>query len=359
MPNRGTASGVAFVLASSLTFGLSGTVVKPLLQTGWTPAAAVTARVLLAALALAVPAIVALRGRFRMLWHARSRILLFATLAVAGTQLGYFAAVQRIPVGTALLIEYLAPVGIVLLVWARTRRRPATVVLGGAALAIAGLVFVIGPESMGRLDPLGVLYAGLAAVGLGAYFVLAARTDDGIPPIVMTASSLLIGGLVLAGLAAVGILPFATSTAPVTLAGAALAGGALAGVTVAWFVPVLIVSLVSTAFAYTAGIAGAARVGARLASFLGLLEVVFASAFSWLLLGEALGPAQLAGAALILAGVVLVRLERPAVSPLPESALTESGRGQPGEPAARDARFPARREGPARAGARPDPQHLP
>lgn len=310
MPTPQLASGAVLAVSASLAFGTSGTMVKPLLESGWTPAAAVTARVLLAAAVLAIPATMVLRGRFWMLWRARTRILLFAVLAVAGTQLGYFAAVQRIPVSTALLIEYLAPVALVLVAWARTRRRPAAVVLTGSATAVVGLVLVIGPEGLGRLDPLGVLFAALAAVGLGAYFVLAARTGDGLPPLAMTASSLLVGGTILLVLAGVGLLPFSATTSDVALAGADLP----------WFVPVLVVAIVSTAYAYTAGIAGAGRLGARLASFLGLLEVVFATAFSWLLLGEKLGPWQLVGAALILGGVVLIRLD-PAPRPSTDAVV--------------------------------------
>jgi hypothetical protein len=50
--------------------------------------------------------------------------------------------------------------------------------------------------------------------------------------------------------------------------------------------------------------------GARLSSFLGLSEVVFAGIVGWILLGEALGPLQILGGVLILGGIVLVRLER-------------------------------------------------
>ena len=57
--------------------------------------------------------------------------------------------------------------------------------------------------------------------------------------------------------------------------------------------------------------------GTRLASFLGLSEVVFAGVVAWVLLGEAIGPVQLLGGVLILGGIVLVRLERPAVEPVP------------------------------------------
>lgn len=86
--------------------------------------------------------------------------------------------------------------------------------------------------------------------------------------------------------------------------------------TVPWFVPLAVVGVLATAFAYVAGIAAITRLGPRLASFVGLFEVVLA----WLLLGEALGWLQIVGGALILAGVVCIRLERTA-TPRPEALL--------------------------------------
>ncbi|MGO7984198.1 EamA family transporter, partial [Rhizobium johnstonii] len=80
-----------------------------------------------------------------VLWRSRWRILAFGAIPVALTQLAYFAALARIPVGTALLIEYLAPVLLVALVWVRTRTVPRLVVLVGSGLALSGLVLVIGP----------------------------------------------------------------------------------------------------------------------------------------------------------------------------------------------------------------------
>jgi drug/metabolite transporter (DMT)-like permease len=73
---------------------------------------------------------------------------------------------------------------------------------------------------------------------------------------------------------------------------------------------------VSTAFAYVAGIAAIGMLGSRLAAFLGLSEVVFAGIVGWLLLGEALGPVQILGGLLILAGIVCVRMERRAIEPV-------------------------------------------
>ena len=74
-------------------FGLSGSFAKALLETGWTPGAAVTARLTGAALILAVPAILALRGRWHQLRDNWVTILLFGFIGVAACQLFYFNAV--------------------------------------------------------------------------------------------------------------------------------------------------------------------------------------------------------------------------------------------------------------------------
>jgi drug/metabolite transporter (DMT)-like permease len=76
------------------------------------------------------------------------------------------------------------------------------------------------------------------------------------------------------------------------------------------------------------GIAASRRLGSRLASFVALLEVLFALVFAWLLLDELPGPVQFAGATVVLAGVVLVKLgEREiralAVAPEVDSVLSE------------------------------------
>jgi len=69
-----------------------------------------------------------------------------------------------------------------------------------------------------------------------------------------------------------------------------------------------VVVLVATAFAYVSGVAATVRMGERLASFVGLSEVLFAVVIAWLLLGEAPTLVQAAGGVLVVAGVVLVRL---------------------------------------------------
>ncbi len=73
--------------------------------------------------------------------------------------------------------------------------------------------------------------------------------------------------------------------------------------------PVLGLSLVAAVVAYVAGIFGVRLLGAKVAAFVGLTEVLFAALFAWLLLGQVLTPVQLAGGVLVLAGIALVRLD--------------------------------------------------
>jgi hypothetical protein len=94
-----TTAGLLVALLAAASFGFSGPFVKPLLESGWSPVAAVTVRALIGGVVLAPVALVALRGRLGPIWRARRRVLGMAVIGVAGTQVFYFAAVVRIPVG--------------------------------------------------------------------------------------------------------------------------------------------------------------------------------------------------------------------------------------------------------------------
>jgi drug/metabolite transporter (DMT)-like permease len=291
--------GLAAAVTSAATFATSGAFIKPLLESGWSPAAAVTARALVAGVLLLPFVLFSLRGRWDALWRGRWRILGMGLIAVAFTQLTYFAAIRRIPVSTALLVEYLAPLLLVIWVAATTRRLPRPMVLLGSVLAIGGLVLVIGPGAIGAVDPAGVALAFAAAVGCAVYFVVAARPSDGLPPVALAGIGLLLGGLALGLAGAVGIVPMEARFGQVPLLGSI----------VSWWVPLMVVAFFGTAVAYAMGIFGSGRLGSRLASFVGLLEVVFASVLAWIVVGEALTPLQMTGGLLILAGIAVIPAE--------------------------------------------------
>jgi drug/metabolite transporter (DMT)-like permease len=300
MKHNSTSLGLVIAVLAAATFGTSGALIKPLLAAGWSPAAAVTVRVLVGGVILVPFALLALRGRWVALWRGRWRVLGMATIGVAGTQLVYFAAIQRIPVGTGILIEYMAPLLLVAFVWVRTRRTPQVVVLVGSAIAVAGLVLVVSPSGDAVLDPLGLTFALMAMVGCALYYVIAARPSDGLPPVALAAAGLVLGGVMLGVVGLAGLVPFTASTAEVVMVGS----------TVGWWVPMLFIGTVSTAVAYAASITASEMLGSRIASFAGLLEVVAATFYAWLLLGEQLTVFQLFGGVLILVGIGFVRSEK-------------------------------------------------
>jgi len=300
MTRSSTSLGLVIAVIAAATFGLSGALAKPLLESGWSPAAAVTARVLIGGLVLAPVAILSLRGNWAALWRARWRVVAMAVVGVAGTQLAYFGAIERIPVGTAVLIEYMAPLLLVVWAWARTRRVPKRVVLIGSVVAMAGLILVVNPGGTARLDVLGLTLALTAMVGCAIYYLLAAQPSNGLPAVALAGFGLLLGGVLLGLVGLSGLVPFTTATNDVAMFGA----------TVPWWLPLIIIGVVATAIAYSTSIAASEMLGSRLASFVGLLEVVAATFYAWLLLGEQLTVPQLFGGLLILIGIAFVRSEK-------------------------------------------------
>lgn len=310
LPPRVRASGLMIAVTSALAFSSSGPVMKPLLEAGWSVGAALLLRMSIAGLVLAPALVIAIARQRRFLQRHGLIIIAFGLTGVAGCQVFFFSAMQRMPVAIALLIQYLAPVLLVVLAWARTRRAPSRLVLGGSVVAIVGLVLVVDIAGA-RFDVLGVLFALGAAVCMAAYFLIAARTGDSLPPLALASGGLLTGAVLLAALCAIGVLPFAAPDVTI----------ALGDMQLPWWVPVLWVGGVATTIGYALGVMAAPRIGSRVASFIGLSEVLFALGFAWLLLGEAPSSVQFVGGGLILLGVILVKMDADTADSLPAADL--------------------------------------
>lgn len=307
--------GLGMAVLSGATFGTSGSFAASLIAAGWTPGAAVTARVGIAALLLAVPAILQFRSRSATPKSART-IVLYGIIAVAGAQLCYFNAVSHLSVAVALLVEYSGILLVIVWGWARHGRRPRRLTVIGGAIALGGLVLVLDLLGSHHIDAVGVLWGLGAAVGLATYFVLSAGADDTVPPVVLAWGGLAVGAVVLIGAGVAGAMPVHATRADVTLLNRQ----------VPWIVPVVGLAVVAAVIAYLTGIVGVRLLGAKLASFVGLTEVLFAVIFAWLLLGQRLDAIQLAGGALVVAGIALVRLDEmrelaPPVAPAPLRAV--------------------------------------
>jgi drug/metabolite transporter (DMT)-like permease len=319
----GSWGGISIAVVSAATFGTSGTFGTSLLDAGWTPGAAVLVRITLAALMLTVPAVIGLRGRWRQLRRSWRTAVAYGLVGVAGCQVCYFNAIEHMPVGIALLIEYTGSILVVAWLWLRHGQRPRRLTVLGAAAAIGGLALMVvigsgsGESPAASISLVGFAWAMTAAVSMAVYFVLSAgpagpsRPDSGapseaaepqtqpLPPIALAWAGMWVGAAFLGILLAVHVLPFGASSHDVVLLRHQ----------VPLLVPIVGIALLSTACGYSTGIVAARRLGAKLASFIGMAEILFAVVYAWALLGQLPSVTQFLGGALILAGVTLVKVD--------------------------------------------------
>lgn len=305
-------TGFVLAIGSAATFALSGIFASALMESGWSAGATTTMRLVFASLVLLLPTVLMMRGKWSLLRRGWRPVLLFGLLAVAICQLAFFMSVQFIPPSLALLIEFMGPVLLVLWMWLRTRIAPSLLTLLGAALAVGGLVAISGIGTGGEaLHPLGILFGLIAAVGNAAYFAAGASTAPGIPPLPFVGLGLGVGAVVLVSVSLLGLLPFATTGDPVIIANTEVS-------------PILAIAglvLISTATPYVLGVAAARRLGATLSSFTGYSEALFGVIWTIALLAILPTGLQWIGAALIIVGVITVRLG--------ELAATHTGKKQP------------------------------
>ncbi|SEG96345.1 Threonine/homoserine efflux transporter RhtA [Saccharopolyspora kobensis] len=289
-----------------MLFASSGPLAKTVMATGWSPMAVTSARIALAAVLLA-PVVVVLRPqalRFRRadLWPLVS----YGLLGVAGVQLFFFLAVARIPVGVAMVLVNLAPALVAL--WVRVVRRtrlPGLVWLG-IGLAVAGLALVAEFGRGARIDLLGLACGLAAAICSAGYFLLGERGASRHDTFGLTAAGLVIGAVVVSAVTPPWTLPAGLLDAPVELG----------GLRIPVWLALLVLALAGTVLPYLAGLRALRTLPPASASVLALVEPLVAAVLAWLLLGQALGLTQVAGAVILLTGAVLVQLVGP--KPLPD-----------------------------------------
>ncbi|MGJ5761690.1 EamA family transporter [Streptomyces galbus] len=299
--SRGKGVGLALAVGSAVAFGGSGVAAKPLIEAGLDPLHVVWLRVTGAAVVMLPLAV-----RHRALVRRRPALLAgFGLLGVAGVQAFYFASLSRIPVGVALLVEYLAPA--LVLGWVRfVQRRPVTRAAAvGVVLAVGGLACVVEVWSGLGFDALGLLLALGAACCQVGYFVLSDQgtdsADEAPDPLGVIAYGLLVGTVVLTAVAR-----------PWGMDWSVLAGTAgMNGTRVPSWVLLTWIVLVATVLAYGTGVLSVRRLSPQVATVVACLEAVVATVLAWVLLGEHLSAPQIAGGAVVLLGAFIAQSTTP------------------------------------------------
>lgn len=222
----------------------------------------------------------------------------YGMVGVATAQVMYFAAVARIPIGVAMLLEFTAPILVALWVrFVRGTRLPGQAWVG-TILALVGLAMVAQVWDGLAFDALGMLAGIAAALGAAAYFLLGERGVSSIEPLTLVTWGLFVGAVVIS----VWAPPW---TIPVDILNDSTEFGP-------WHPPVwtmvIAVAVLSTAFAYFFSISAMRHLPSNVVSVLSLCEPVVATAVAWAFLGQSLTAIQVLGAAVLLGGATLVQV---------------------------------------------------
>ena len=302
--DRRPAVGYAMVLSAALLFALNGTVSKVVLQSGISSLELTQVRATGAcvgfALALALTRPHSLRLRRRELPY----LVVFGIAGVAMVQWLYFVAIARLPIGIALLIQYLAPILIALWAWAVFKEPIRRRIWLALVLAVAGLSLVVEAWGGLALDGLGVAAALSAAVAYAVYVLMAEHAVRLRDPASLTAYGFLFAALFWAAVQPVWRFPAGRVDDSVSLL------GHLERFSLPVWSLLLYVVVAGTMITFLLVAAALRHISATRVGIVAMLEPVAASGVAFLWLGESFGAWQLAGGAVVLVAILLAQTAR-------------------------------------------------
>lgn len=297
--------GYAMVTAAAALFAVNGTVSKIILTSSDMTSLRLTElRATGAFLGLAVFLLVTAPGRLRVGRDELGLLVFYGIAGFALVQWLYFVAIERLPIGIGLLLEFTAPVLVAL--WARVvwhepvRRR----VWAALALALAGLALVAEVWEDVRLDAVGVAAGLLASGALATYFLAGEHARARRDALSLTCLSLGVASVFWAVVQPWWGFPFEALSEQVSLEGSLESATAPVWLLAVWMV------VLGTILPFVLSLGSLHHLPATRVSIVAMVEVVLASIVAWLWLGEALTAAQLAGGGVVLLGVVLAQTSR-------------------------------------------------
>ena len=297
--------GYAMVLAATTLWAINGAVSKVILTSAGIGSARLAEVRATGSFVLLAAALLLLRRRaLRVRRRELVLLVLYGAVALALVQALYFAAIARLDIGIALLIQYLAPLLVAL--WARfvTKEPVRARIWAALALALAGLTLVVdAPRGIG-LDGLGVLAALGAAVTFAFSILLAERQVGRRDPISLVCYGSLFAALVWTVAQPWWSFPAAVVDDRVSLLGNLAGQSAPVWLLLAWMI------VLGTIVPFVLLTGALRHLSATRAGITAMWEPVAATLVAWAWLGETLSAAELSGGAVVLAGIVLAQTAR-------------------------------------------------
>lgn len=287
------ALGYSLAFTAAACFGVGGIIAKAAFNAGVPPSLLAEWRILFGFLVYAAIFAVIRPSAFRVRRADVPLFALFGIVGLAGVQWSYYESIQRLPVGVAVVIQYTAPV--LLLIWARFRgRRVGSRLWLAAALALVGCFFAAGAydAALFQLNTEGVALSVLSAFIFALYFSLAERILKR-----YDTPTLLIYGFGFALLAwaiyrPLWTLPWTTTSGEIYLL-------------------LLGVLIVATVIPFGLTLAAVKLIPAARVGLTATIEPVVAAIAAFLVLGEQLALPQIAGGAVVVVAILIAQSLRP------------------------------------------------
>jgi len=286
--------GTLLTVVAGIAWGLSGTSGQYLMAYGISALVLTNLRLLIAGGILMVLAYATAKDKMLAFLKDRKSLLsllIFALIGLFLNQFAYLTAIQETNAGTATVLQYVCPVGILIYSCIKEKVAPTLGEIVSIILAIGG-TFLIATD--GQLDQLSITPSGLfwglfSALTYALYIILP------IALIKKWGSSLVIGvGMVIAGLLALPFTGVLEANIPTSLDFLLAFAGII---------------LIGTVFAYTAFLKGASLIGPVKSSLLASIEPISAVFFAFLIMNEQFYPIDFLGMAMILFAVTLISLK--------------------------------------------------
>ncbi|MFS9180853.1 DMT family transporter [Streptococcus timonensis] len=286
--------GTLFTVIAGIAWGLSGTSGQYLMAHGISALVLTNIRLIVAGLLLVLLSYIKSKEQFLAFLKDKSSLfslILFSLFGLFLNQLAYLSAIQETNAGTATVLQYVCPVGILAYTCIKDKVAPTIVEILSMFLAIGGTFLI---ATHGQIDQLSMTPAGLfwglfSALTYALYIILPIKL------IQKWGSILVIGvGMTISGFVAVPFTGIIGASLPMSFdIFLAFAG----------------IILIGTVFAYTAFLKGASMIGPVKSSLLASIEPISAVFFAFMIMGDIFYPLDFLGMAMILLAVTIISLK--------------------------------------------------
>lgn len=296
--------GYAMVAVAATLFAVNGTVSKVVLGSGLSSLELTQIRSGGAAIGFLGFLLLFARSTFRVGRRELAFLVVFGITGIGFVQWLYFIAIDHLPVGIALLIQFLGPVLVALFARFVYREHIRRRIWAALVLCIAGLAVVVEFWSGLAFSTLGITAALGAAFALAAYILMAERERKHRDPASLSFYGFLFATLFWAVINPLWQFPWEVLNDTVSLQ------GNLSEHTAPVWILVAFIVVVGTMITFTLLTGALRHITATRASIVATLEPVIATVVAWLWLGETFGTAQLIGGAVVLTGIMLAQTAR-------------------------------------------------